>query len=340
MIKKIVVVLILLGFVLGGGYLFLNYKMESSKSDSPVEYKFQVKKGEGVNQISNRLEKEGIISNSLYFDLYIWKEGKEAKIVTGTYTLRPNMTLPEIVDILTNGKSADSEDQKITIIEGWSIDKMAEYLAAEDVISKENFLEEAKKVAKYKDEYDFLADLDPGEDTLEGYLFPDTYLLFPNSDAEMIVTKMLDNFDQKLTEKMREDIQKSDYSIKEIIIMASIVEREVPNKDEQKMVAGIFYKRLEDKYLLQSCATINYILGTSKKQLSTEDTRIESPYNTYLNKGLPPGPISNPGISAIMAAIYPTETDYYYFLNNQETGELIFSRTLEEHNRNKLKHGL
>jgi UPF0755 protein len=147
---------------------------------------------------------------------------------------------------------------------------------------------------------------------------------------------MLDNFNKKLSIKMREDIKKQGKTIFEIITLASIIEKEVSKEEDRKIVAGIFYKRLKQGIHLESCATINYILGNNKKQLSFEDTRVESPYNTYLNKGLPPGPISNPGIFAIKAAIYPQETDYLFFLS-KPTGETVFSKTFEEHNKNKRK---
>jgi UPF0755 protein len=150
----------------------------------------------------------------------------------------------------------------------------------------------------------------------------------------MIIEKMLSNFSEKTNESLLVDAQKSGHSLLEIITMASIIEREAPNRDDQKIVSGIFWNRFSVNYPLQSCATINYILGTSKKRLSLEDTRIDSPYNTYLNKGLPPGPIANPGLSAISAAIYPKDSDYFYFQDNGK-GEIIFSVTLEEHNKEK-----
>jgi UPF0755 protein len=122
--------------------------------------------------------------------------------------------------------------------------------------------------------------------------------------------------------------------------MASIIEREVKNNEDRKVVSGIFWNRIKAGQPLQSCATISFILGVSKDQYSFEDTRIQSPYNTYLNQGLPPGPISNPGISSIEAAIYPAQTNYNYFLSDPESGKTVFSKNIEEHNANKVKVGL
>jgi len=155
-----------------------------------------------------------------------------------------------------------------------------------------------------------------------------------------VINRLLLNFDEKLTEKMREDIKNKNKTIYEIVIMASILEKEVQTAEDMKIASGIFWDRLEIGQPLQSCATIAYILGKEKKQYSYEDTRTPSPYNTYINRGLPPGPINNPGLTAISAAIYPTETDYNYFLTDPATGKTIFSRTIEEHEANKMKYGL
>ncbi len=148
---------------------------------------------------------------------------------------------------------------------------------------------------------------------------------------------MRENFNRKLDEELRDEIARQDKTIKEIIIMASLLEREVPTYQDQRIVSGIFYQRLKTNYPLESCATIAYILGIDKWRYSIEDTRIESPYNSYLNIGLPPGPICNPGLSAIKAAIYPQENEYNFFLS-KPNGETVFSKTLEEHNENKAKY--
>ncbi|MBD3238397.1 MAG: endolytic transglycosylase MltG [Candidatus Moranbacteria bacterium] len=339
MFKKIAQTLLVILILVSAVFYYFDRKMHGRKSHSPVEQEFVVTSGQGVNQISGRLQEQGLISNSLYFDLYIWRIGREEKIVTGAYTLRPNMTIPEIVDILTTGKNLAPKDIKITIIEGWSNKKIAQYLTEKNILSAEEFKKETGAVEKYQEQYSFLQDLEPKKDTLEGFLFPDTYLIYPDSTPAMVISKFLNNFDKKLTDTMRQDIQASGHSIKEVVIMASIIEREVRDPKDQKIVSGLFWNRLQDRHPLQSCATINYILGNNKEKLSYEDTRIQSPYNTYLNKGLPPGPISNPGINALMAAIYPQESDYYYFLNKPD-GEIIYSRTIDEHKVNKDKYGL
>lgn len=339
MLWKILYVIILISAVAGFSVWYIKGKTHGSKSDSPVIQLFTIESGEGVNQISERLQRVGLITNNVYFDLYVWLNKREEKLVTGTYRLRPNMTIPEIVDIITSG-SGVSTDRKITIIEGWTNKQIGEYLAKENIVSAEDFEKETKNIADYKNEFPFLEDLDSERDTLEGFLFPDTYLIYPSADASMIITKMLSNFEKKVPDTLRSDIQKNGHTLKETMIMASIIEREVRVKEDKRIVSGIFWNRLDSSYPLQSCATVNYVLGNNKKKLSFDDTRVDSPYNTYINKGLPPGPISNPGIDAIMAAIYPQESDYFYFLSDPETGKTVFSRSLDEHNRNKDQYGL
>ena len=149
---------------------------------------------------------------------------------------------------------------------------------------------------------------------------------------------MLNNFDQKLDEKMRKDIQAQGKTIFEVLIMASLIEKEVRSVEDMKIVSGIFWDRIKYGQALESCASLAYILGENKTVYSQEDTQINSPYNTYRNKGLPPGPIANPGLNAIQAAIYPQYTEYNYFLTDPETGQTIWSKTFEEHKQNKWKY--
>ncbi len=333
-------VFILLLFVLSiAGYFWARGKIVGRAGGSSVVQEISIKEGEGVNAIATKLQESGIVSHRLWFELYIWSKDKENKIAAGTYELRPNMTIPEIVDTMTTGK-AKKEDEFVTIIEGWNNREIGEYLAEKGIVGKEEFLEETKAVEKYRPHFSFLQDLPKNRD-LEGYLFPDTYgVIKGKTTVAQLVYKMLLNFDQKMVDSMKEDIKKSGHSVDEIIRMASVIELEVPQEKERKIVSGIFWNRIEGKMPLESCATISYITGVKKRQYSFDDTRVDSPYNTYLNRGLPFGPIGNPGLSAIKAALYPQETDFVYFLSDIETGETFFAKTLDEHVRNKNQHGL
>jgi UPF0755 protein len=236
-------------------------------------------------------------------------------------------------------------ENTVRFLEGWNINNMADYLAKEDLFSKTEFISAATK-DNYEElisKFSFLEDK-PAEASLEGYLYPDTYRIFSDSKPNDLILRMLNNFDQKLTKEMREAITEQNKTIYEILTMAALIEREVAinyqNNDNQdaKIVAGIFWQRIKNRQALQSCATLAYILGVNKEQYSLEDTKIESPYNTYLYPGLPPGPIANPGILAIEAAIYPISSDYNYFLTPSRTKEVIYSRTYQEHLDNKYKY--
>ena len=186
-------------------------------------------------------------------------------------------------------------------------------------------------------DYDFLRDK-PKHRGLEGYLFADTYRFRPSSSPEEVIIKMLNNFDQQLDDNMRQDIERQGKTIYQIVTMASLLEKEVRSEEDMKIVADIFWRRVKNGQRLESCATLAYILGENKPQYSYEETRINSPYNTYINSGLPPGPICSPSLKALRAAIYPTSNDYNFFLTRSDNGQTIFSRDFAEHKANKAKY--
>lgn len=318
------------------GYWF-HRQVYFSHGSGNITQTFEIKNGEGVKEIGKRLEEAQLIENDLYFNYYIWKTKSREKLQAGKYELRGSMTIPEIVQVLSIGEVVPNEI-KITFPEGTSAKKMEEILK-EKGFEKNGFLEKVKCGCGVKTDYEFLKDK-PAKASLEGYLFPDTYIFFRDVSAADIINRMLENFDEKLTGDMRLEIEKREKSIFEIVTMASILEKEVKTPEDMKIVSGIFWRRIENERPLESCATIAFVLGKEKKQYSFKDTRIPSPYNTYINKGLPPGPINNPGLNSILAAVYPKKTDYNYFLTDPETGKTIFSKTLEEHEANKVKYGL
>jgi UPF0755 protein len=226
-------------------------------------------------------------------------------------------------------------EKSITVIEGWNLKNINTYLAEQGF----KFADELSdlKVKDYSAQYSFLADA-PKNVSLEGYVFPDTYRVYASSTLDEVLTKMLDNFDSKLTNQMRQDVVSQKKTVYEILTMASILEKEVKSEEDMKIVSGIFWDRIKNGQALESCATLAYILGANKAQYTVADTKIDSPYNTYQNRGLPPGPISNPSLKAIRSAIYPVYTDYNYFLSRPDTGETVFSATYEEHVKNKAKY--
>lgn len=334
--KKIFVILILFVALSAACFFYFRYQVYHSKGSDKAIKMFKIEKGEKVESIAERLSEENIVTSKFQFYYYLKTNNLLSKILPGDYEIGGNMTIPEIASIITEERN---KFLKLTFPEGWDSKKIAERLSANG-FSGDEFLNIVKNPsAELTNRYSFFSMLPKGTN-LEGYLFPDTYFLPQKFNAEDITKKILANFDNRLTPDLREEIKKQGKSLEDIITMASIIEREVSNEEDKKVVSGIFWNRIKNKQALQSCATISYILGVNKKQYSFEDTRIQSPYNTYINKGLPPGPINNPGLSSIEAAIYPEETNYNYFLSDPETGKTIFSKTIEEHNANKVKVGL
>ncbi|MBI4281601.1 endolytic transglycosylase MltG, partial [Candidatus Uhrbacteria bacterium] len=192
------------------------------------------------------------------------------------------------------------------------------YLEKEDVAKTKEFLEKTKD--------------------LEGYLFPDTYRIFKDATVQEIVVKMRANFDRKVTSEMRSEIKKQKKTLDEILIMASMLEREVRSPEEMQIVSDIFWRRLAIGMPLQADSTINFVVGGKRPRATYDDLKIDSPYNTYKYRGLPPGPIGNPGLSAITAAIYSKKNDYWFFLTTEDDGHAVFAKTLDEHNRNRGKY--
>lgn len=288
----------------------------------------------GVRDVASKLSDEDMISCRSCFIYYIWTKDLKSQILPGNYELSGRLTIPEISAIITNEK----EDKIIiTFPEGWNSKQMAARLR-EKGLDGDGFLQLVNKPGDLMENYEFLKN--KKVKTLEGYLFPDTYYFAKDDTAREIVTKLLNNFKLRFTAQMQEDITSQKKTVDEAITMASIVEKEVRTDEEKKIASGLFWSRIENQHALQSCATLAYALGENKKQYSLSDTRIVSPYNTYINRGLPPGPISNPGLDSINAAIYPKDTDYNYFLSDPATGKTYFSKTITEHNTKKQQFGL
>jgi len=338
-------------FVIFFAIVFLSYHsaIDKSAGEQGQDISFVVAEGDGVKKISQNLLEAGLIKSKFYFEIYVWRTDQEADFKAGSYILNPMLSAKQVIEILTQGKTADRE-KTIKIIEGWNVRDVAVYFQDQGMGQSDDFLEmvgypkidyrynkNLPTPRDYVNDFDFLKDK-PDYYGLEGYLFPDTYRVFQDALAEDAVLKMLANFDKKLTQEMRQDIISQDKTIYEIVTMASIVEKEVRSVDDMKVVAGIFWDRIKNGQPLQSCATLAYILEENKGQYTVEDTEIDSPYNAYQNRGLTPGPICNPGLQAIEAAIYPEFTDYNYFLSRPDTGETVFSVTYDEHVANKARY--
>lgn len=303
-----------------------------------TEQRFEVQSGENALELGTRLEQSGIVFSRYAFLWYLSREQKTHQIIAGTYLLSGNLTIPEIGTLVTSGKTV-SRDIRVTFPEGWTIQMMAERLTKNGLPGQEFLRLAQDPLPEWRKKYSFLADT-PASATLEGYLFPDTYLFAPDAAPEDIVTIMLNTFDKKFDADLKQGAKQSGKSLFSLVTMASIIEEEGRTKEERDMISDIFWKRIAIGQALQSDATVNYVHGTTNLQPTLEDIDSDSPYNTYRHVGLPPGPISNPGLTSLRAAIYPKSNPYYYFLVSAKTKETIYSRTFEEHVRNRTLHGL
>lgn len=285
-----------------------------------------IENGEGLKSVTEKLKKSGAIAVSPLFELYAKKEGAELNIKPGEHTVTEKMGYKAAVrEIVSDGNKYDVV--RLTIPEGFEIYRVAERVYEVFGISEKDFYSAANKSYGLS----FTENIPSRENRAEGYLFPDTYEFMRSASAEEIVEKLLNRFSEIWTDEMTARANEIGMTMDEVIILASVIEREAGNDAEMGKVSSVFHNRLKADMPLQSCATVQYILKERKSVLSVEDTKIDSPYNTYLYKGLPEGPIASPGKAAIEAALYPEDTPYYYFKVDL-SGVTVFSETFEEHN--------
>ncbi len=283
----------------------------------------RVRPGMSAAEVTDELLQKKIINSELHFKTLAWWNDLQENLKAGSYIVRPDMTYQEIIDLLMSGRTAAA---MLTIPEGYSIEQIAKLLEDMGVDTKSNVLALAKKYAPYE----YMA---AGEDTLyqaEGFLFPDTYEVAHDQNGEEVLGKMAEEFDHKFTPKMRQRAQELQLSIREVVTLASLVEKEARFAEDRPLIAQVFLKRLAIGMPLQSDATIQYFLDAPKEDLSIEDTKQDSPYNTYRIAGLPPGPIANPGLDSINAVLYPADTNYLYFVADRQ-GKNHYTTAYEDH---------
>jgi len=338
-----ILILFLIVIIGGGGYLYIQSALKPLDSTSKKQKTIEIPLGSSVTGIAEKLEANEIIKNAKVFKYYV-KLKNEGGFMAGDYQLSPSMDVPEIVSRLKTGKVLAKASFKITIPEGKQLKEIADIMAKatnqkeEDVFNKLNDKEFIKTLmTKYPD---LLTDEilhSTVKYPLEGYLYPATYPFYkPNPSVEEMVTAMLDKTRNVLSDYTEESNEKK-LSVHQLLTMASLVEEEATQKADRKTIASVFYNRMKKGMPLQTDPTVLYAQGKHKDKVLYEDLEVDSPYNTYKNTGLPPGPISNAGKVSIEAALDPEQTDFYYFLATPE-GDVIFTKTLEEHNQEKAKH--
>lgn len=311
-------------------------------TNNGTEYVFEITSGQSLNRVSANLEDAGLIRNKTIFKYYCDFAGMGQKIQVGTYTLRKDMTIQEIAEQLTAG-DGNPLVRNLTLIPGETVEDFAAKLVKNGVFENADyFLELCRTGTAFKDYY-YIADVLSGGNAaarkyvLEGYLSPNTYEVYTNATEEEIIRKLLSQTEAVFPEDYQDQAEALGMSMDEILTLASLIEKEAKESDFAR-VSAVFHNRLKAGMKLESDVTIHYITGIRRMALTESDLKQNSPYNTYQNRGLPPGPICNPSPKAIRAALYPDETltagKYLYFCAKEpESGELYFSRTLEEHER-------
>ena len=294
---------------------------------------FVIARGETAGEIGKRLQQDGVIGSALAFDFVLYETERENALQSGTYTVSAALTPRELAKLF---EKAPGEQIVLRIIDGWRLTEVAAAVnKAFPSISKEAFTA-AAVVGDRKNTV--LVGMDATA-PLEGYLFPDTYFMRPDTTAAQIVDVLLDNFERKAGATLRAAAVDRSVAIYDIVKLASIVEREARDRNESATIAGVYTNRLRIGMKLDADPTIQYALG-DWRELSLDDLKLASPYNTYLNAGLPPTPIANPGVAALEGAAKPADVPYFYFVaKNDGTGGHAFAVTFQEQEANRIKYG-
>lgn len=330
--------------VIGGAFVWDSY-IQVPSEDAELK-RITVNQGETVKDIAATLLEENIIESQFFFETYVWYTNTETEFQAGVFELRSGMNYSDIARIMKEGVF---EDLQVTIPEGYNLRQIGEAFVGVKLVTLDEWFAvvgdpavdyrasaSAKRPKDFSSLFSFL-ESKPEHISLEGYLFPDTYRFFPDTSAEEIVVKMLTNFNNKLTPQMRTDAENRGRSIHQIVTMASIIEREVQSENDMALVSDLFWRRLGLGMALQADSTVNYITGKATPAISFKDRDILSSWNTYKYAGLPPSPISSPGLNALTAAVYPKSNTAIYFLTDSE-GNVHYGNTLEEHNVNKANY--
>ena len=283
-----------------------------------------ISKGSTLIEVSVELYDKKVINNKSSFILAVKMLGYEKDIPAGKFNIVNASTNYSLINNLINSVNVS---KKVTILEGWSINEIAEKLHTSIKIDKKSFI-------KASQNENLLKKWDVNSNSFEGYLFPNTYQFTEDETAIEIINKMVSEYKKNITKKMRDRMSKMDLTENEVLTLASIIEGEAIYDSERPRISGVYHNRLNKGMRLQADPTIQYIINDSPRRLLNKDLKIKSPYNTYLNHGLPPGPINNPGIESIKAALYPEEIDFLYFVAKGD-GYHTFSKTEKEHNRAK-----
>lgn len=306
--------------VFAGWFVLTEIYTEEARLVNQIE--FTISNGESVTQMSERLRDEQVIRSAILFRALIRWRDMDTTVKAGTYTVRAPITLARVIDAL---ESPDGPTERtITILPGWDLRDIADYFGKEGIVSPDDFYSAAGRPLHLPNK--------------EGYLAPETYRIFVDATAGDIVEKLSDERMSELTPEIRDEINASGRTLDDVMIVASIVEREVRSEEDRAKVADIFWRRLDHGWPLQADSTVHYVVGKKGDVFTTSDDRgTDSPWNTYKYPGLPPGPISNPSVESILATVHPEKNPYWFFLTTVD-GEVKYAKTVEEHTTNVQKY--
>jgi len=314
-----------------GGIGFLSWWNWATKPYAPTgdNEKITIAMGTTVPELAEELQKRHLIRSAWMFRYLVHSEQSKFKIYAGDYLLTPAMTPVEMIKRFLNSSVALANN-RVTIPEGYTTEQIIDLLVLKGIGSKEEF---TKVVTDDAFAYPFLKDAPKGLHRLEGYLFPNTYDIPVKTNPHDMIDLLLQQFAKELTPEVQKQLDILKLSVPQWVTLGSMVEKEAAKASDRPLVASVFLNRLKIGQPLQSCATIQFLLGTPKEKLYDKDLKIPSPYNTYLHTGLPPGPIANPGHASLQASLHPTQTDMLYFVAKKD-GYHAFAKTYEEHLKN------
>lgn len=328
--KKIILAILILavcGYFFGSNYV--KKSLEAVDLTNDLIYTIEIPAGSTTSKIAKILYENKLIKNMNIFKYYSKKSSSDGKLKAGIYNLAQNMDADSIIKELKKGGES-TNTVNITIIEGLTIEETAETIASQvENINYEKLIKAINNIDLYKEKYDFIKE-NPNIKSLQGYLMPDTYNIYTSSSESDIIERLLLEFDNFYKNEIKHLLKNSELSFEDIINLASIVEKEALVDNERDKVAKVFLNRLDINMKLQSCATVNYARGEWKERLTYDDIAIDSPFNTYVNAGLPPTAINSPGRVSILAVLNPADVDYLFFVAKGD-GTHYFSKNYDDH---------
>ena len=338
-VKYIILGLVALALVVGlGCFWYYNDSLKAVNHQKTETVQVTIPIGSSSKDIARLLKSQGLIKNADIFSFYM-KAKSVNGLQAGHYDLSPSMDADTIIATLQKGgKPIEVDvDTKLTVVEGMQLEQIAQMVEENTPIKAADFLataNDASFIEELKSQYpSLISGLDGVEGLkykLEGYLYPATYDYIAGTNVKDLIKQMVGKMNLEY-QKLKEDMGNTSLSFHQILTLASIIEKEGVTDEDRKLISGVFYNRMNNDMPLQSDITVLYALGEHKELVSTKDTEVDSPYNLYKHTGLGPGPYNSPSLSAIQAAIYPTASDYFYFVADIETGNVYYATTLEEH---------